>query len=69
MTGGITYCSAFPEDEIFGAVINTFLFRWTCSSIANPQYELEDMLKAVLHTIASSECIEIPFMVVLIPPV
>jgi hypothetical protein len=27
------------------------------------------MLKAVLHTIASSECIEIPFMVVLIPPV
>jgi hypothetical protein len=68
MTGGITYCSAFPEDEIFGAVINSFLFRWTSSCIANPEYDLEDMLKAVLHALASSECTDIPFIVVIILP-
>jgi hypothetical protein len=69
VTGGITSCSAFPENEIFGAVINSFLFRWTSSYIVNPEYELEDMLKEVLHALASSEFTETPFMVVLILPV
>jgi hypothetical protein len=49
VTGGITYCSTFLEDEMFGADIDFFLFRWTCSCIASPEYELKDMLKAVLH--------------------
>jgi len=34
---GITYHSSFSEDEVFGAVISSFLFRWTCSCIANPK--------------------------------
>ena len=27
MSGGISYCSAFPEDEIFGAITYSFLYR------------------------------------------
>ena len=35
---GITYCLAFPEDALFGAVNNSF-FRCTSSCIANLEYE------------------------------
>ncbi len=54
MSDGITYCSAFPEDMVFGAILSSFQFQWTRSCIANPEYEPEDMLKAVLHALASS---------------
>ena len=69
MSGGISYCSAFPEDEIFGATTDSFRLRWTNSCIANPEYEPEDMLKAALHALTSSEVQDIPFLVVLILPV
>jgi hypothetical protein len=65
MSGGISYRSAFPEDEIFGAITDSFLYRWTDSCIANPEYEPKDMLKAVLHALASYT----PFLAVLILPV
>jgi hypothetical protein len=68
MSGGISYCSAFPEDKIFGATTDSFLYRWTGSCIANLEYEKEDMLKAVLHALSSSESQDIPFLVVLILP-
>ena len=55
MTIGISYYSAFPEEEIFGAITDSFLYRVNRSCIANPEYEPEDMLKAVLHALASSE--------------
>jgi len=64
MSDGITYCSAFSEDAFFGAIINFFKFRWTSSSIAIPEYEPEEMLKAVLHALASYESNETPFFVV-----
>ncbi len=66
---GIIYCSAFMEDAVFEAIINSFQFRWTSSCIANPEYEPEDMLKAVLHALASSERSETLILVVLILPV
>ena len=69
MSGGISYCSAFPEDEIFGAIIESFIYRWTGSCIANPEYEPEDMLKAALHALASSKSPDTLFLVVLILPV
>jgi len=53
MTPGMTYCSAFQEDDKLGAIIDSFLYLWTNSCIANPEYEPEDMLKTVLHAIAS----------------
>ena len=53
MTSGITYCSAFPEVEISGAISDSFLFRWIGSYKANPEYEPVDMLKADLHALAS----------------
>ena len=65
-TGGITYCSAFPENGNFGVVINSVHFRCTSSCIANLESIPEDMLKAVLHALASSECKEIPCLVVMI---
>jgi hypothetical protein len=31
MSGGISNCSAFPEDEIFGAATDSFRYRWIVS--------------------------------------
>ena len=69
MSGGISYCYAFPEDEIFGASTDAYRYRWTSSCIANPEYEPEDMLKASLHALDSSEMQDTPFLVVLILPI
>jgi len=66
MSEGVTYCSAFPENAVFGEIINSFQFRWISSCIANPEYEPGDMLKAVLHALASSERNETSFLLVLI---
>jgi len=66
---GISYCSAFPEDKMFGAITDSFRYRWTGSCIATTKYEPEDMLKAVLHALSSSEVRDTPFLVVLILPV
>jgi hypothetical protein len=69
MSGGISHRSAFPEDEVFGAIACSFLNRWIGSYIANQEYEPENMFKAVLHALASSESPYAPFLVVLILPV
>ncbi len=69
MSCGIVYCSDFPEDEIFGATTDSFRYRWAGSCIANPEYEPEDMLRAVLHALSCSEVQDTPFLVVLILPV
>ena len=62
MTNGLTYCSAFPDDDVhFGAILNSFRYRWTASCMANLEYEPEDMLQAVLHALASSEHTDAPF--------
>jgi len=68
MTPDKTYCSAFQEDDKIGAIIDSFLCRWTNSCIANPEYEPEDMRKTVLHALASSEYTDTPLLVVLILP-
>ena len=51
---------------VFGVIIKSFQFLWASSCIANPEIESEDMLKAVLHALASSNNSETPFLVVLI---
>ncbi len=66
MSGGTAYCSAFPKDETFGAITDSFRYRGTGSCIANPEYEPDDMLKAVLHALSSSETQDTHFPVVLI---
>ena len=53
---------------MFGAIPDAFTYRWTGSCITNPEYEPEDMLKAVLHALASSEHMDTPFLEVLILP-
>jgi hypothetical protein len=69
MTEGMTYCSAFPEDVNFGAIIESFQYRWIASCIANPEYEPEDMLKAVLQALSSSDHTDAPFLAVMALPV
>ena len=55
---------------VFGSIIlNSFQFRWTSSCIANPEYEPEDMIKAILYALTSYESSETPFLVVRIFPV
>jgi len=66
MSAGITYCSAFPEAAIFRVITNSVQFRWTSSCIADPEYEPEDMLKAVIHALDSSKSSETPSLVVLV---
>jgi hypothetical protein len=69
MSDGNIYCPAFPGDTAFGAILNPFQFRWSGSCIANPKYEPEDTLKAVIHAVVSSETSETSFLVVIILPV
>ena len=68
-TRGISYCSAFPAEEAVGAITDAFSYRWSGSCIANPEYKPDDMLKAVLHALASSDSQDTPFLVVMILPV
>jgi len=63
-TTGMTDYSAFQDDDKFGAILDSFLYWWTNSCMANPEYEPEDMLKTVLHALASSEYTDTPFLVV-----
>jgi hypothetical protein len=37
MTAGMTYCSAFQEDAHFGAIIDSFLYRWTAPAYGVPR--------------------------------
>ena len=62
----ITYCIAFQADKVFGSIINGFLFQWINSCIATPECEPEDILKAVLHALASSVCTELPLLIIMI---
>ena len=55
MTGGITYCSTFRENEIFGAVLDYFPYCYAGSYIIDPEYEPKVMLKSVFFVLASSE--------------
>ena len=66
MTNGLSDCSAFQEDETFGTITVSFLYRWSVSRISVPEYKLEDILKAVLHALDSPKVADTPFLVVLI---
>ena len=63
MADGITYAPAFKDDTFFGAIHNAFDFRWTGSCLANPEYEPENMHRAVTHALACSDASEAPFLV------
>jgi hypothetical protein len=69
MEQDITYCTAYPEDSAFGALHDAFSYRLTGSCTANPEYDPEDMKRAVLHALSSSENTTTPFLVVLVLPV
>ena len=51
MEPGITYCTAFPEDSTFGAILSASNRRWTSFCMANPEYDPEDMRQVVLHAL------------------
>ena len=68
MSEGITYCSAYAEDSVFGALFDGYSYRYTGSCIANPEYEPEDMRRAVLHALASSTASTSPFLAIMVLP-
>ena len=63
-----TYYSAYQADAPFGARYNWFLYSWRGHCVANPEYEHEDMLKAMQHAIASANASPQPFSCVLVLP-
>ena len=65
---GLTYCSAFPEDVVFGATHDCMQYQWTGSNEANPEYEPADMLAAMRRAIESACATDLPFSCVLILP-
>ena len=71
MVEGITYCTSFSENYVFGAIHNSYGYRWTGSCIGNPEYEQDDMRQAVLtlHALASSLETDTAFLAILILPV
>ena len=68
MGEGMAYCSPFQEDARFGAVVNSFAYRWTGSCVANPEYTAPDMRQAVEHAIRSSVTTDNPFLCLLTLP-
>ena len=66
MNPDVEYCTAFPEDANFGARYDSFSYRLAGSCIANPEYEPEDMRKAVLHAISYSTSSPCPLLVIFI---
>jgi hypothetical protein len=69
MEPGITYCSAFPEDSVFGVLHNAHNYIWTGSCMVNLEYKPEGMRTAVLHALASSTNSTTSFLAVLVLPV
>ena len=63
-----TYYSASQEDAVFGARYNSFSYSWRGHCVGNPEYEHEDMLKAMQHAIASANASPQPFSCILILP-
>jgi hypothetical protein len=68
MNPNVEYCTTFPEDANFGAHYDSFSYRLAGSCIANPEYEPEDMRKAVLHAISSTTSSPCPLLVIFILP-
>jgi hypothetical protein len=68
MNSNVEYCTVFPKDANVGAHFDSFSYKLTGSCIANPEYEPEDMRKAVLHALAFSTISLSPLLVVFILP-
>ena len=68
MNPNVDYCTFFPENAIFGTLFDAVGYRWTASCLANPEYELADMRKTILHALACATSSANPFLVVLILP-
>jgi ribonuclease HI len=62
------YWSAHEEDQKFGARWDAYSCLWTGYSVANPEYEDEDMDKAVMTALKSATLASTPTMTVLVLP-
>eukprot|EP00877_Chromochloris_zofingiensis_P011125 jgi/Chrzof1/6266/UNPLg00844.t1 len=49
-----TYYSLYPEDSIFGATTNAYSCPWTGAAEVNPEYEPDDMQKAMKWAIGTA---------------
>ena len=62
------YVSAYKEDEVFGALWNSFRFQWRGSCEANPEYEHQDMQRTVRRAVQTAMHAREPFMCTLVLP-
>jgi hypothetical protein len=67
-TGYQHYWSAHEQDKVFGAIWDTYKNAWTGFSVANPEYEDDDMDKAVQWALWSARKTEVPTLTVMVLP-
>ncbi len=71
--GTQAYCSAFDRDRLFGSLGSAWDYQWTRSGGIslefNPEYEAEDLRKALKWALASAESTEEPFLALGVYPV
>jgi len=62
------YWSCHERDQLFGAHWNSYSCKWRGLSQANPEYEHEEMAKAVRWAVASAQATDAPVLTVLVLP-
>jgi len=62
-------CITSPEESAFGALHDSYSYRWTGSFPVTPKSEIDEMRKTVLQTLASPTDTLTIFLVVLFLPV
>ena len=62
------YCSIHKRDQIFGAKWDTYKYRWTGSSVHNPEYEDPALNKNMATAIAAAQYTQAPVFGVHILP-
>ena len=63
-----SYFSLYPEDQVFGASWDAYSCKWLGASQSNPEYEADEMEKAVRWALLSCEATEEPSLTAFILP-
>ena len=62
------YWSCFERDQIFGALHDAYSHKWTGLSVANPEYDSQEMYKAVSWAVHSSQATDHPTLTAFVLP-
>ena len=62
------YYSMYPQDQVFGAKLDAYGWRWETASQANPEYTGHAMEKAMRWAIGSAQLAQAPALTVFVLP-